>query len=133
MDVFDKKRGERIRELAVRVDGLALAVEVGVAHAVGIVVTAVGIAETSKTVIGVGTSAGVTLADVVVVVGARMRSEGKGVSVGLPRCEFEVSSRSDVERMELEPYQTSISAQQPPREPTPALGSLVEASQLVLA
>ena len=73
-----------LRELPAGVDGLALAVEVGVAHAVGVVVAAVGIALASEAIIRVSTTAVGASADVVVVVRAGVGSEGKGVGVGLP-------------------------------------------------
>ena len=75
-----------IRELLAGIDGLALAVEVGVAHAVRVVVATVGVAKTGEAVLGVGTAAGIPLADVVLVVLARVRREGERVCVGLPVC-----------------------------------------------
>ena len=76
--------GENVRELAGRVDSLALAVEVGVAHAVGVVVTAVGVALAGEAVVGVGSAAVLVFADVVRVLLACVRREGEGVGVGLP-------------------------------------------------
>lgn len=73
------------RELLGRVDRLALAVEVGGAHAVGVVVATVGITLSGEAVVRVGTAAGRVLADVVGVVDARVRSESERVGVGLPR------------------------------------------------
>jgi hypothetical protein len=76
--------GENIRELLGGVNRLALAVEVGVAHAVGVVVAAVGVTLAGEAVVRVGTATVVGLADVVRVLRARVRSKGKSVRVGLP-------------------------------------------------
>jgi hypothetical protein len=76
-----------IRERSRGIDLLALAIEVNVAHAVRVVVAAVGVAETGVALLGVGTTAALTdtiLADVVLVVLAGVGGQGKGVLVGLP-------------------------------------------------
>ena len=116
-----------LREGLSGVDGLALAVEVGVAQPVRVVVAAVCIATTVETVLGVGTTAGVVLADVVVVILAGVRSEGVRVGVGLP-----ISSGLAISFLgqseDRNTYQTSISAQQDPMDPTPAWSSVSEAS-----
>lgn len=73
-----------LRELGLGVEDLAGTVKVMVAHTVGVVVTAVGIALSGETVFGVGTTAVVGLADVVLVGAARVRGQSERVSVGLP-------------------------------------------------
>lgn len=70
-----------LRELLGGVDNLAGAVEVGVAHAVWVIVATVGIAESGEAVLRVGTSAVIRLADVVLVVLTWVRSQGEGVRV----------------------------------------------------
>lgn len=70
-----------LRELLAGIDCQTLAVEVGVAHAVRVVIAAVGVAETGEAIFGVGSATIVGLADVVLVVLASVGSEGKGVSV----------------------------------------------------
>jgi hypothetical protein len=72
------------RELLGGVDLLASTVEVGVAHAVRVVVAAVGVAVTGVAVVGVGAAAVGGGADVELVVLASVGSEGIRVSVGLP-------------------------------------------------
>ena len=86
-----KKKGEsgrrrgNSREGLAGVDGLALAVEVGVAEAVRVVVAAVGVAVAGEPVVRVGATALVLNADVVfVAVVAGVGGEGEGVRVGLP-------------------------------------------------
>lgn len=79
-----KGRPGSLRELLGGVELLVLAVEVGVAHAERVVVAAVGVAVAGEAVLRVGTTATVGLADVVVVVLARVRRESKSVGVGLP-------------------------------------------------
>lgn len=78
------EKESHVREYLAGVDSQALAVEVGVAHAVRVVVTAVGVTLAGEAVLGVGSAAVVSLADVVAVLGAGVRGEGKGVRVGLP-------------------------------------------------
>lgn len=73
-----------LRELLGGVDDLAGAVEVGVAHAVWVVVTAVGVAVTSEAVLGVGTAAVWSSADVEIVVLTSVGGQSEGVRVGLP-------------------------------------------------
>ena len=73
-----------LRELLAGIDGLALSVEVGDTHAVRVVVATVGIAFSGEAVIRVGTATVVGLADVVVVVRARVGSKSERVRVGLP-------------------------------------------------
>jgi hypothetical protein len=73
-----------LRELLAGVDSLALAVEFGVAHSVGVVVAAVGVAIAGEAVIRVGAAAARGLADVVLVVLAGVRGECKSMGVGLP-------------------------------------------------
>jgi len=68
----------------VGVDGLAGAEEGGVAHSVGVEVASVGIAAAGISVGRGATTAGISLAHVVGVVGAGMRSVGGGHRVGLP-------------------------------------------------
>jgi hypothetical protein len=77
-------RGKNSRELLGGVDLLAGAVEVGVAHAVRVVVAAVGVAVTSVAVVRVGAAAVGVGADVEVVVLAGVGREGVRVRVGLP-------------------------------------------------
>lgn len=72
------------RKLLARVYRHAFAVEVGVTHSVWVVVAPVGVAKTGKSILRVGTTASVGLANVVVVVLARVRSESKRVRVRLP-------------------------------------------------
>lgn len=62
-------------ELGAGIDCLALTVESGVAHAVAVEVATIGIASTAIAVVGVGTTAGVTLAHVLFDGGAGVRSE----------------------------------------------------------
>ena len=62
-----------LRELLAGVNGLPLSVEIGDTHAVWVVVATVGVALASEAVVGVGTTAVVGLADMVVVVRARVR------------------------------------------------------------
>ena len=71
-------------ELLAGVDLKALAVKVGVAHAVRVVVATVGVAASGEAVLRVGAAARVGLADVVLVVLAGVGGEGVGVRVGLP-------------------------------------------------
>lgn len=71
-------------ELLAGVDLKALAVKVGVPHAVRVVVAAVGVAATGEAVLRVGAAASVGLADVVLVVLASVGGEGVGIRVGLP-------------------------------------------------
>lgn len=122
-------KGYNSRELLACIDGEAtLAVEIGVAHAVGVVVASVGVALSGEAVLRVGTTAVVGLTDVVLVLSARVRGEREGVGVGLPvvqGLDRHVASPSSGIRA----YQTSISAQQAPNLPTPALASLEDATQ----
>jgi hypothetical protein len=55
-----------------------------VTHAVRVVVAAVGVATTGEAVFRVGATASVVLADVVLVVLARVRREGEGMGVRFP-------------------------------------------------
>lgn len=71
-------------ELLAGVKGLASTVEVVVAHAVRVVITTVGVTLASESVVGVSTTALVSLADMVFVVSARVRGESEGVRVRLP-------------------------------------------------
>ena len=73
-----------LREFLAGVEGLALSVEVGVAHTVGVVVAAIGVTVTGEAVVGVSAAAATGLADVVGVVLARVRSEGERVGVRFP-------------------------------------------------
>lgn len=73
-----------LRELLAGIDGLALAVEVGVAHAVRVVVAAVGVTVTGEALGGVSATAVGVLADVVVIVLASVGSESERVGVGFP-------------------------------------------------
>lgn len=73
-----------LREDGAGVNSLAGTVEVLIADAEGVVVAAVGVAETSEAVLGVGATAVGGLADVVLVVLAGVGGEGEGVRVGLP-------------------------------------------------
>jgi hypothetical protein len=78
-------RGYNLRELLACIDGEAtLAVEISVAHAVGVVVASVGVALSSEAVVGVGATAVVGLTNVILVLSARVRGESEGVGVGLP-------------------------------------------------
>lgn len=79
-------------ELGAGVDGLALTVEGGVAHAVRVEVATIGIAGTAIAVGGVGTAAGVTLAHVLVDGGAGVGSEGGRDLVGLPDIHLRAAS-----------------------------------------
>ncbi len=72
------------RKLLVCVERLAQAVEVGVTHAVGVVVAAVGVTIASEAVVGVCSTTASRLADVVLVVLARVRRKGKCICVGFP-------------------------------------------------
>lgn len=72
------------RELLAGVDRHALAVEIGVAQAVRVVVAAVGVAIAREAVVRVCAAAARRLADVVLVVLARVRREGKSMGVGFP-------------------------------------------------
>ena len=81
---FSKTGGNDLRELLAGVDNLADTIEVGVTHAVGVIIATVGVAETVEAFLGVGTTAGVVLADVVVIVLARVGGKSEGVGVGLP-------------------------------------------------
>ncbi len=78
------KTGRDSRELAAGVEGLALAIEIWVAHAVGVVVAAVGVAVASEAVVRVCATAARGLADVVLVVLARVGGEREGMRVRLP-------------------------------------------------
>lgn len=80
-----------LRELLAGVNCLSLAIEVLVSHPVGVVVTTVGVAFASKTILRVGTAAAVFLADVVCVLGARVRRQCERVRVALPSKHGEVS------------------------------------------
>lgn len=88
------------------------------------------IALASEPVVRVCATAVAVLADVVLVVGARVRSECKGVGVGLPEEECEQRGlwcywcTVFLQTTRKETHQTSISAQQAPYGPTPALASL---------
>lgn len=68
-----------VRELLARIDGLPLSVKVGVAHPVRVIVTAIGVAQSSKAILGVRAATGVSVADVILVILARVRSEREGV------------------------------------------------------
>lgn len=119
--------GPCLRELLGGVDDLAGTVEVSVAHAVWVVVAAVGIAAASKAVVGVGSSTVVPLTDVVLVVLTWVRSKGEGVRVGLPvRRQLALEFLCLFRRGDYCTHQTSISAQQAPKGPTPELGSEVD-------
>lgn len=77
------------------VESLALAVEVGVAHAVGVVVAAVGVAAAGVAVLGVGAAALVVVTAHVVVVEADLAGvggQGEGVGVGLPDIDLSTAS-----------------------------------------
>lgn len=73
--------GIHLRELLVGVDSLAEAVEVRVAHPVRVVVAPVSVAEAGEPVVGVGPTAVVRLADVILVVLAGVGSQGEGARV----------------------------------------------------
>ena len=73
-----------LREFLASIDSLALAVEVLDTHAVWVVVATVGIALASEAIIGVGTTAGIGLTDVVFVGRARMGRESERVRIGFP-------------------------------------------------
>lgn len=79
-----------LRKFAARVDGLALAVEVLVTHAVGVVVAAVGVTLAREAVLRVRTTAVAGLADVVFVVSTSMRGQGKRVRVGFPDPKYQL-------------------------------------------
>lgn len=82
---------QHLRELLASIDCLALAVEIFVSHPVGVVVTTVGVAFASKTILRVGPAARVFLADVICVFGARVRRQRERVRVALPVKHGEVS------------------------------------------
>jgi hypothetical protein len=96
-------------ELLVGVDGLAGAVELVVAEAVGVVVATVGIAEAGVAVLRVSTAASGVQAGVVDVVtaGAAVGGEGVGLAVGLPDVDLGAAgtdladTRVDVRRRRL--------------------------------
>ena len=73
-----------LREGRASVNGLARAVKVLDTNTEGVVVAAVGVAESSEAVLGVGTTTVGGLADVVLVVLAGVGGESEGVGVGLP-------------------------------------------------
>jgi hypothetical protein len=73
-----------VREFLAGIDRHTLAVEVLVAHAIGVVVASVGIAATGKAILRVSSTASSGLADVILVVLARVRGESIGVCVRLP-------------------------------------------------
>lgn len=75
-------------ELLARVDGEALAVKIGIAHAIGIIVAAVSVAATCEAVFRVGTTAVGRFANVVLVILASVRRKGKGVRIGLPNVDL---------------------------------------------
>ncbi len=120
-----------LREFLAGVDSLALAVEVLVPHAVRVVIATICVALAGEAVVGVGTTASARLTDVILVGGAGMRGQGIRVRVRLPI--FIVSllgaARGRVCEKARESYQTSISAQQAPYGPTPALASLEDGFQ----
>lgn len=71
-------------ELLSSVDGLAHAVEVGVALTEGVEITTISVAETGITVRRVSATTVLEGADKVTVGITRMRSQGEGLAVGLP-------------------------------------------------
>lgn len=90
MRVYDG--GSLLRELLGGIDLLALAVEVGLAQAVGVVVAAIGITIASKAILGVGATTVGGCADVVGVVLARMWCKSEGMRVGLPDIDLSAAS-----------------------------------------
>lgn len=79
-------------ELLGGIDGLALTVEGGVTHAVRVEVATIGIASTAIAVVGVGTTARVALAHVLVDGGAGVGSESGRDLVGLPDIHLRAAS-----------------------------------------
>lgn len=75
----------RLRKFLAGVEGLALAVEFRVAHAVRVVIAAVSIAVTGEAVVRVSAAAVLPLADVIGVVLARVGGKGERVGVRFPR------------------------------------------------
>lgn len=81
-----------LRELLSGVDSLARSVEVLVAHTVRVVVTTVGVTAAAIAILGVCTATRGSLADVVVVVLARVGSQGESLLVGLPDVNLSAAS-----------------------------------------
>jgi hypothetical protein len=84
--------GSLIRELLGGIDLLALAVEVGLTQAVGVIIAAIGITIASKAILGVGATTVGGCADVVGVILARMWCESEGMGVGLPDIDLSAAS-----------------------------------------